>query len=933
MKKILALVLTLAMMLTMLNVGFVASAAETKPEGAIAISTPEGLASMEAGKYYYLTADITLGSPQINNTDDFGNAITDDVMEMAEEADRITIPAGATLDGNGYTIYQGFYNVDNGWYAENNKYTHSQSWTHEMFVLEAGAQITIKNLKIGDQTLPVYLSNSNAAAGGSTPTGYTVNDGFGIFADTTGADVVWNNVSFTVERYGRGLGSYNFGPVMFSSNGTHAFTDCTMNVSIMSAGSQYGGWFYYTNGATSFTNCVNNGFEIYVGTETTENPDGGDPIVKDLYEGNAFWGSVGGGFIHTAKASTTMIGCVNNVNISATYSGTGYKFGGFIGEQQKGDVYVENCVNYGNFTLNKITIGGGIVGRTSGVTNKFQVLNCINYGNIKRTSSEGMTENHGFGGITGHTNAIEVYEVIGCVNYGYIQGVGNIGGVVGFVEGAAPVKVIENCANYGKITSVGNVEAGGIIGQARTTVNVTNCKNYGDMDAAALNGGIAGQACNSPATLTITNCENYGNIGTTSRTHAAGIIAKTSASNNATVTLNNCVNYGKITTKQYSGGMMAEAANVSSTIVMTGCKNFGEIAGVHGVGGFIGHTNNSENINITIEKSLNAGDVHQSSVGGEGIGGFLGRIAGYKTVITIKTSVNTGVITGSTKNSNQYGAFGDCFGQFIGCYTVGLKNHGYTGTDIENAAIVGGFLNWDDAAATKITMTYCFAYGKTVVADGAMSLKGWITATDNGDGTVTDLAQANCIASTIPVTEAPNDGLFGVNVAVKSTASVYTEAKLAVSNAITQIQNRVGLTMMAGAEDETALVVATPALRGYQMSTDGADLRVLATVSSKNYEEVGFTYSVTIDETPVLVNQTATCGYVMESINARGEDDAIESKTAAELGGKYISAITFVNVPATGTVVITVAPNAGAYTGAAYTMTIVDGVVTAVAAA
>jgi len=179
MKKILALVLTLAMMLTMLNVGFVASAAEeSKPAGAIAISDAAGLASMEAGNYYYLTADITLGSPQYNTIDEeTGLANPDDIDVPAEEADRITIPAGVTLDGNGYTIYQGFYKVDNGWYdTTNNKFTHSQAWTHEMFLIQAGATVTIKNISFGSQELPVYLSSAVAKdAGGTLASGYTEN--------------------------------------------------------------------------------------------------------------------------------------------------------------------------------------------------------------------------------------------------------------------------------------------------------------------------------------------------------------------------------------------------------------------------------------------------------------------------------------------------------------------------------------------------------------------------------------------------------------------------------------------------------------------------------------------------------------------------------------------------------------------------------------
>ena len=68
MKKILAIVLTLAMVLSMFTMGFTVSAANTTkpadaPADAIAISDAAGLAAMEAGKYYYLVADITVGTP------------------------------------------------------------------------------------------------------------------------------------------------------------------------------------------------------------------------------------------------------------------------------------------------------------------------------------------------------------------------------------------------------------------------------------------------------------------------------------------------------------------------------------------------------------------------------------------------------------------------------------------------------------------------------------------------------------------------------------------------------------------------------------------------------------------------------------------------------------------------------------------------------
>ena len=81
MKKILAIVLTLAMVLSMFTMGFTVSAANTTkpadaPGDAIAISTVDGLKAMEAGKYYYLTANITLGSYQVRVNEVDANGLT-----------------------------------------------------------------------------------------------------------------------------------------------------------------------------------------------------------------------------------------------------------------------------------------------------------------------------------------------------------------------------------------------------------------------------------------------------------------------------------------------------------------------------------------------------------------------------------------------------------------------------------------------------------------------------------------------------------------------------------------------------------------------------------------------------------------------------------------------------------------------------------------
>ncbi len=1181
MKKILALVLTLAMVLSMFTMGFTVSAANTTkpadaPADAIAISDVDGLKNMEAGKYHYLTADITLGSYQVRFNEEDENGLvplstseksyyTIDPSNPGLEEDLITIPAGATLDGNGNTIYHGYYISNPGMFAKTNKYANSLNWTHSMFEIAAGDQITIKNLNIGSTEIPVYLSPYNKV--GATGD-LTSNDIWGIFDDTTGSKVVWENVDFYVERYGRGLGGFNVGPVMTKSLGTHNFTDCSVNTSTMSAGSQYGGWIYESKGPVTMTNCSTKGFVISAGTNAKgENVD----LTPNLM------GSVGAGFIHTAYADVTMKGCKNNVNITADYSGTGYKFGGLIGEMYKGSIYVENCENNGDISLNKITIGGGLVGRGQNGSNaKFQIINSTNNGDIKRSNAEGTTSNHGYGGIAGHVSATTTFEIIGCTNNGNITGAtGNAGGILGLVEGNAPQKILKNNINNGSVSTINNiVEAAGIVAQFRTSGEISGCKNYGDItspanyvagivgrdwtggtveisdcenhgaikstgtgvqvagimaynsaatvtinnsknfgkittestgdnyvagfvaktaktltitnsenrgevtandstidvaglvatntaaitingsknygtitgaaatvnaaglvayagaavtingsknygtitagaatvaaagfvaDAAAavtINGSqnlgtvtaaaatlyVAGLVANNTSTLSIensmnhgaiagsskstnvaglvanttkgltinfsqnhgvitganadaslagiiaaygtanltfnlNNCKNFGAIGGTTNKYAGGMFARTAA---GTYNLTKCENYGAITTKQYSGGMIAELSG-AGTVRINGCYNYGEIQGVHAISGFVAQVASNASLSITIENSFNLGDIHQGPAAGEGIGGFLGRIAGFKPTIILNNCINLGTVTGSTKSTTAYGSFGDTFGQFIGCYTVNAARN-YTGTDVADHTVVGGFLNWKDAAAVKPVLNNCHGYGDAVVAKNAKSLKGWVTA-EYVDGTLTNLTQSTYKNNNIPVAIAPNGGVAGIN--VEYTGDVKTLLNTSLEDAMKNIKNATGVTMMAGDTEagEDQMVIATPTLRGYQVSTDKTQIRFAATISSINYEKAGFKYSVEYNGELKAENVTATYTWVWESLKASG---TIEEQTAASMGGKYFTALVFNNVPQTGTLKLIITPIADAYEGTTYTVTIVDGVVTSV---
>ena len=899
MKKILALVLTLAMMLTMFNLGFVASAAEYEiPAGATKITDAAGLAAMEEGKYYYLANDITLGTPQIRE-EQTSIGTQADVVTPGVEAELITIPAGATLDGCGYTIYHGFYESNPGWYTTSNKYVNSMSWSHSLFEISAGDQITIKNLNIGSEEIPVYMSKSNSVGANGD---LTANDIWGIFDDTEGSNVVWNNVNFYAERYGRGLGDFNTAVVMFKSLGNHNFTDCSVHTSTLSAGSQAGAWIYRPDkGSISMTNCSLEGFVISAGTD----PETGDEVFLTP----TISGSYTGGFFNYVYVDTTMVNCVNNVNISASYSGTAGHWSGLVNNFQKGALYMENCVNNGDITIKGLTIGGAICGRTGGASaiTSFRLINCVNNGNIHRnTAVAGVSSNHGYGAITGHTASDSVYEVRGCVNYGNMTGAtACVGGIIGFAEGAA-TKVIENCVNYGNLSGATNTEAGGIIGQLRLNGAISGCKNFGAVNLPNYNGGIVGRAYSAASNYSFTNCANYGTIGNNSTKYAAGILSY-SCYNDCNVTIENSVNYGKILSNQYAGGFVAENRN---PLVINNSANFGEVAGVHAVGGFVGQSSNQTTTTATLTNCLNAGYIHEGPAAGEGIGGFFGRVAGTKAVIELNNCANIGTINGSTKANNVYGYFGDTVGQFIGVYTVSAVAYNYADNNR-----VGGFMDWSADGAVKPTLTNCSAFGNVVLADGALSLSGWITADETG--TKYDANSKYYHDGTLA--EIPNNGVYGINVEINPNSTVDTTADAAE---LSDLATALNVNFTTG--DAGEIVIADPALRGYQFSLDGTAIRFVSALNTENYDSVGFTYSVKFNGAYIIEETTTTVDYILTNINAVTGDDS-KTISAEDLFAKYLSVITFTGIPAEGTLVITVTPMAGEFTGNTTTLTITNG--------
>ena len=180
------------------------------------------------------------------------------------------------------------------------------------------------------------------------------------------------------------------------------------------------------------------------------------------------------------------------------------------------------------------------------------------------------------------------------------------GVIVGTIGGTE--SVIDSCTNEASMEAgaVFNVSAaGGIFGRSSGTVNVTNCKNTGKIEAGkalTLKSGnttlsqgnsLAGGICSIVgAAATFTDCTNTGEIVADRATElgqrssrAAGICGQ---ANNKNVTFTNCVNTGNIKSEAQSTNAAAGIVGTTiSTLPMTNCTSSGTVYAKDGRAGAI----------------------------------------------------------------------------------------------------------------------------------------------------------------------------------------------------------------------------------------------------------------------------------------------------------------------------------------------------------
>ena len=172
---------------------------------------------------------------------------------------------------------------------------------------------------------------------------------------------------------------------------------------------------------------------------------------------------------------------------------------------------------------------------------------------------------------------------------GYVQGVNNVGGIVGGTKANA---TIENCRNNCRVvckTEKFQLHAGGIAGFAANTT-ITGCLNTGAVEAFASSSSMcdaAGIVSSLGANVTVKNCYNTGTVKITGndrleQSWAGGIVG-----NSGTSTVSDCYNVGTVTINYTGSGdnYIASAGGIAGTFgfwqtgtgKMRDCYNVGTV--------------------------------------------------------------------------------------------------------------------------------------------------------------------------------------------------------------------------------------------------------------------------------------------------------------------------------------------------------------------
>ena len=177
----------------------------------------------------------------------------------------------------------------------------------------------------------------------------------------------------------------------------------------------------------------------------------------------------------------TVRDCHNHGNIKAMTYASGICGGSQSGKSITTYSYlIEGCTNSGNLSTSNGLGSAGIAGSYSGA-----IRNFTNSGNVDDTHGTAKSKQYTAGIVSCASNAVDIE---GCTNSGSINGVKNVGGIVGNVmKGDEAATVIRNCVNEAAVNGQDAYVAGIVANTARAKelVSVSSCTNKGEVSTTA----------------------------------------------------------------------------------------------------------------------------------------------------------------------------------------------------------------------------------------------------------------------------------------------------------------------------------------------------------------------------------------------------------------------------------------------------------------
>ena len=413
-KRMLLLLLSAAMLLSLFTVGASAATEMVDGVGYVTVSTAKEFSdAMKTGGNILLKKDIALD---------------------LSYSDTILVKPGTVLNGNGYSL------------------TYPANRTEPLFCYETATAIGqtatyIKNISFGTKEAPMKLSGEVSLFKEQSN-------------DTT--YVIYQNVDFYVQ--GTSLTGYRVGALYSNLVGVVSFYGCTLNAELSSStsGNLLGAWVGENNGDLVMTDCTTIGTVKGNGTCTAAFLGQGGSNANSRFTNCINLANVTGaeltagvvGNVGTGSKSMYFTNCKNYGNITSlgkAYSGAA---GGIIARSsniqdqsnQRLRVFYD-CINYGTITAG--TRAGGILGTshdwdTGGKDSCYSYYtfeNCINYGVVSGGEYAG--------GIMGIASPATLRaEITDCINVGKITATkgyaGNFAGMLcgGVITGGYAAGVI-----------------------------------------------------------------------------------------------------------------------------------------------------------------------------------------------------------------------------------------------------------------------------------------------------------------------------------------------------------------------------------------------------------------------------------------------------------------------------------------------------------